>query len=59
MPTIAKALDQHGLDVSLLTTEWFMTLFVRIFSNNTANKIWLLFAMEGWKVLTETAWLLI
>lgn len=59
MPMVAKQLDKHGLDVSLLTTEWFITLFVRVLSTNMTNKLWLLFAMEGWRVLAECAWLLL
>uniref|UniRef100_K3WM79 Rab-GAP TBC domain-containing protein n=1 Tax=Globisporangium ultimum (strain ATCC 200006 / CBS 805.95 / DAOM BR144) TaxID=431595 RepID=K3WM79_GLOUD len=48
-------LRQIGMHPSFLATQWFVTLFARVFPLPTVARVWDLFLVDGWKMIFRVA----
>ncbi|XP_066523071.1 TBC1 domain family member 2A isoform X2 [Hoplias malabaricus] len=55
MPRLVAHLELHNVDVSLVTFNWFMVVFVESLPSDTLLKIWDAFFFEGSKVIFRYA----
>ncbi|XP_061168214.1 TBC1 domain family member 2B-like [Saccostrea echinata] len=55
LPRVASHLEQHSVDLSLFTFNWFLTVFIDNIPINTFLRIWDAFLYEGSKVLFRFA----
>ncbi|CAM9492476.1 unnamed protein product [Lampetra planeri] len=55
LPRLAAHFEQHGVDVSLITFNWFLVLFVDSVGSDMLFRIWDAFLYEGTKVIFRYA----
>ncbi|XP_032809225.1 TBC1 domain family member 2B-like isoform X2 [Petromyzon marinus] len=55
LPRLAAHFEQHGVDVSLITFNWFLVLFVDSVGSDMVFRIWDAFLYEGTKVIFRYA----
>ena len=55
LPEVSAALDRFQVDTLLITTQWFLTLFVNTAPTETVLRIWDVVFAEGSKVLFRVA----
>ena len=55
LPTLAAHLDEINFDLTMLTTSWFMCLFVNVLPPATVMRIWDVLLTRGPKILFKVA----
>ncbi|KAI5100645.1 TBC1 domain family member 2A [Silurus meridionalis] len=55
LPRLLAHLEEHGVDVSLVTFNWFLVLFVESLPSDILLKVWDAFLYEGTKVIFRYA----
>jgi hypothetical protein len=50
MPRLTAHFHCHGVDVSLVTSDWFLAVFVERLTSDVLLRIWDAFLYEGTKV---------
>ncbi|XP_076861865.1 TBC1 domain family member 2A isoform X2 [Brachyhypopomus gauderio] len=55
MPRLVAHLEEHGVDVSMITFNWFLVLFVESLPSDILLKVWDAFFYEGTKVIFRYA----
>lgn len=51
MPKLFKHLEREHVDISMIATQWIMTLFSSTFRFDMVSRVWDSFLVEGWKVV--------
>lgn len=54
LPRISSHLESHGVDVSLVTFNWFLVVFVESLPSDLLLPLWDAFLYEGTKVHAHT-----
>lgn len=49
LPRVAAHMAEHGLEYSMFTSQWFITIFSYSFSFDLVTRVWDAFLLEGWK----------
>lgn len=55
LPRLAAHLDEIGFDVPMLTTSWFMCLYVNVLPPAVVMRVWDVLLTRGAKVLHQVA----
>ena len=55
LPALDTLLQEHDIEVSLITLNWFLTLFSSVLHIRIIMRLWDLFLFEGSKVLFQVA----
>lgn len=51
LPELSKHMVEQGIHISMIVTEWLVTLYVRTFPFDLVARVWDCFLVEGWKVI--------
>ena len=53
VPSVFNHFEKYDVDTEVFATSWFITLFSEDLPLFITNKLWHLFALEGWKILIQ------